>query len=148
MMESIISALERAPDESVQVIDYTAALVSAPLSSTPPTATATRSLPRKLDYAARDEKNRTLGRQGEQWVLEYERRRLISAERSDLANSVEWVSDVYGDGAGYDIRSKDLNGADLFIEVKTTNGGELTPFLLSANELKCSRDFGTQFHLH
>ena len=60
---------------------------------------------RKFDVAARDERNRALGRAGEERVLAHERAALKSAGRDDLAHKVRWVSEEDGDGAGYDIAS-------------------------------------------
>ena len=57
----------------------------------------------KFDVAARDERNRALGRAGEERVLAHERAALKSAGRDDLARKVRWVSEEDGDGAGYDI---------------------------------------------
>lgn len=90
---------------------------------------------RRFDVAERDARNRALGRAGEERVLAHERANLISVGRSDLAQQIRWVSEVDGDGAGYDIRSFDTNGSDRFIEVKTTNGWERTPFHITRNEL-------------
>ena len=90
---------------------------------------------RKFDVAGRDERNRTLGRAGEQLVVEHERTTLSSAKRDDLARQVRWVSDEDGDGVGYDIASFEPNGRSRLIEVKTTNGWERTPFLITRNEL-------------
>jgi hypothetical protein len=91
---------------------------------------------RKYDVAERDALNRALGRAGEERVLAHERANLLAAGRTDLAESVRWVSDVDGDGAGYDIRSFDTDGSDRLIEVKTTNGWERTPFHITRNELE------------
>lgn len=93
-----------------------------------------RHLVRKFDPAARDARNRTLGKKGEELFLHHERQRLVLAGRNDLADDVCWVSDVEGDGAGYDIRSFETNGSERLIEVKTTNGHAKTPFFLSENE--------------
>ena len=90
---------------------------------------------RKFDVAGRDERNRTLGRAGEEHVLAYERTSLIAAGRGDLAHRVRWVSQEDGDGAGYDIQSYERDGRLRLIEVKTTNGWERTPFMISSNEL-------------
>ena len=90
---------------------------------------------RKYDIAARDARNRALGRAGEERVLAGERATLVSAGRTDLAERVRWVSDIDGDGAGYDIRSFDPDGSNRLIEVKTTNGWERTPFHITRNEL-------------
>ena len=90
---------------------------------------------RKFDVAGRDERNRVLGRAGEELVLERERTTLADAGRRDLARQVRWVSDEDGDGAGYDIASFAPDGSTRLIEVKTTNGWERTPFYISRNEL-------------
>jgi hypothetical protein len=89
---------------------------------------------RKFDPVERDSRNRALGRAGESFVLEVERRQLAKLQRSDLSERVRWISDEDGDGAGYDILSFDASGRERLIEVKTTNGGASTPFFLSRNE--------------
>lgn len=90
---------------------------------------------RKFDVAGRDERNRVLGRAGEERVLAHERSVLRSAGRDDLARTVRWVSEEDGDGAGYDIASFEQDGRPRLIEVKTTNGWERTPFHITRNEL-------------
>jgi hypothetical protein len=90
---------------------------------------------RKYNVAERDARNRALGRAGEERVLAHERASLLTAGRTDLAERIRWVSHVDGDGAGYDIRSFDIDGSDRLIEVKTTNGWERTPFHITRNEL-------------
>lgn len=91
-------------------------------------------LVRRFDPAARDAKNRRLGRQGEEYVLRSERARLFQEGRSDLAKRVRWVSEEDGDGAGFDILSFSSKGAERLLEVKTTPGHQTTPFYVSANE--------------
>lgn len=93
---------------------------------------------RKFDVARRDERNRKLGRAGEECVLSHERATLGSAGRDDLARQIRWVSEEDGDGAGYDIASFEPDGRSRLIEVKTTNGWERTPFHISRNELAVS----------
>ncbi len=89
----------------------------------------------KYDTAERDERNRRLGRAGEELVLHHERYGLRSNGHDDLADKVRWVSDVDGDGAGYDILSFESDGRERLLEVKTTNGWERTPFHITPNEL-------------
>lgn len=108
---------------------------------------ALRRLVRKFDPAKRDAANRKLGRQGEELVLEHERSRLVAGGRKDLERKLEWTSEVQGDGAGYDIRSFELNGSERLIEVKTTNGSALTPFFLSENERAFSEERPDAFRL-
>ena len=93
------------------------------------------SIARKFDVAGRDERNRTLGRAGEELVVTHEKATLSGVGRSDLAKRVRWVSEEDGDGAGYDVASFSTEGQDRLIEVKTTNGWERTPFFISRNEL-------------
>ena len=107
------------------------------LSNQPPPQELERMLhiARKFDVAGRDERNRALGRAGEERVLAHERATLNGAGRGDLAHKVRWVSEEDGDGAGYDIASFVPDGQARLIEVKTTNGWERTPFHITCNEL-------------
>ena len=95
---------------------------------------------RKSDVAGRDERNRVLGRAGEERVLAYEQSVLRSAGRNDLARKVRWVSEEDGDGAGYDIASFERDGRSRLIEVKTTNGWDRTPFHITRNELAVAEE--------
>jgi hypothetical protein len=104
-------------------------------------------LVRKYDPAERDARNRALGKQGEERVLLAERHRLLSIDREDLARKIRWVAQEDGDGAGYDIRSFEANGAERLIEVKTTVGSARTPFYLSRNELAFSEERPEAFKL-
>jgi hypothetical protein len=94
-----------------------------------------RRLIRKYDPVERDHRNRTLGKAGESFVVELERRRLHELDRPDLARHVRWIADEEGDGAGYDVLSFHPHGEQRLIEVKTTNGSARTPFFISRNEL-------------
>lgn len=95
---------------------------------------------RKFDVAGRDERNRALGRAGEECVLAHERANLRLAGRDDLSAKVRWVSEEDGDGTGYDIASFMPDGRPRLIEVKTTNGWERTPFHISRNELAVANE--------
>lgn len=93
-----------------------------------------RRLVRKFDPAERDHRNRSLGKAGEQFVIDVERRQLTAAGRNELARKVRWIAAEDGDGAGYDVLSFDLAGRERLLEVKTTNGSARTPFFLTRNE--------------
>lgn len=86
---------------------------------------------RKFDVAARDERNRALGKAGEERVLKHERDTLTAAGREDLAQQIRWVSEEDGDGAGYDIASFDADGRQRLIEVKNHKrvGTHAVPYL-------------------
>jgi hypothetical protein len=105
-------------------------------------------LPKKLDYAAREECNRKLGHGGESWAVGFEMARLSDEGRPDLASKIDWISDRLGDGTGYDILSFEASEVARFIEVKTTNGGSLTPFIVTRNELEFSEETEDAFCLY
>lgn len=104
---------------------------------------------RKLDFAKVDAQNRHLGRLGEEWALEFERRRLREVEgRSDLAGQIVWTSVEEGDGAGFDIRSFNADGSPRFIEVKATGLGKYLPFYVTPNEVLTSERWPSAYHLY
>lgn len=88
----------------------------------------------KFDPVERDHLNRSLGKAGEEFVIDVERRRLAEADRGDLARRIRRIAAEEGDGAGYDVLSFDLAGRERLLEVKTTNGSARTPFFMSRNE--------------
>ena len=103
---------------------------------------------RKFDPALRDQMNRALGIAGEQHIFEFEQRQLFDAGRHDLAKRVRWVSQADGDGLGYDIRSYGEDGSERWIEVKTTRGGNATPFYLTRNENEVAKERPDAFRLY
>lgn len=130
------------PPKTFQTEDFseTATLRIGPaptLSNKPPPIQLERLLDvaRRFDVAGKDERNRALGRAGEERIVLHERATLQAEGRGDLARKVRWVSEEDGDGAGYDIASFTPDGRSRLIEVKTTNGWERTPFFISRNEL-------------
>jgi hypothetical protein len=127
--------LEQAPAEP-PVVAPEEVFVPVPVlaAESAPLPEGLRRLVRKFDPVERDHRNRLLGKAGEEFVLEVERRRLGAAERGDLARRVRWVAAEDGDGAGYDVLSFDFNGQQRLLEVKTTNGAARTPFFLTRNE--------------
>jgi hypothetical protein len=133
--------------EAVPILPVTASSLTKVFVA-PPTLTAfneriperLRRLVRKFDPVERDHRNRSLGRAGEAFVVDLERRQLTEADRSDLARRVRWITAEDGDGAGYDVLSFDQAGHSRLIEVKTTNGSARTPFFVTRNE----RDLSTE----
>jgi hypothetical protein len=99
-----------------------------------------RRLIRKFDPVERDHRNRSLGKAGEEFVVDIERRQLTDAGRADLARKIRWIAAEDGDGAGYDVLSFHPAGRERLLEVKTTNGSARTPFYLTRNE----RDLATE----
>lgn len=126
----------------VQGLTLIPAPVGQPLGE--PTRTfQARKFRRKSDAEARD-----LGLAGELLVVLYERRRLCAAGKAELAERIEHVSVDAGDGAGYDIRSFNIDGTDRLIEVKTTTGLAGSPFYISANEVAFSAHAGSAFVIY
>lgn len=103
--------------------------------------------PVKINYLEREQRNHTLGTLGEELVLKYEKWNLIQTGKEKLAEQVRWIANEEGDGAGFDILSKNLNGTDKYIEVKTTKLGKETPFFFSRNELDFSIEKSENYHL-
>ncbi len=103
---------------------------------------------RQINYLEREARNRSLGRAGEAFVLNFERARLIKAGKESLADRIEHTSAQRGDGAGYDILSFEANGKERLVEVKTTKYGKDTPFYLSRNEVRVSQSHAEQYHIY
>ena len=100
------------------------------------------------DYLAREARNQSLGRAGEEFVLQFERWRLIGSGKHQLADRVEHTSKVRGDGAGYDVLSYDDDGSERFIEVKTTAYPKETPFFITHGELAFANAHEDEFRLY
>jgi hypothetical protein len=104
--------------------------------------------PVKKNFLEIEQRNASVGKSGEQLVMDYEIWRLNMAGKPKLANSVEWVSKDQGDGAGFDILSRNLNGSDIYIEVKTTTLGKDTPIFFSKRENDFAEAKSNDFHLY
>lgn len=102
----------------------------------------------KRDYIDREARNRSLGKAGEEFVVQFEQRRLHEAGQKKLADKVEHAAATRGDGLGFDVESFEVNGAPRFIEVKTTAWGKETPFFITRNELAFSKEHKDAFHLY
>ena len=101
----------------------------------------------KRNYLELEQRNQSIGLAGEKLVLNYEVWRLKNSQSPELAKKVEWISQQ-DDSAGFDIYSKNEDGADRFIEVKSTTLGKETPIYFSNNENEFSKLRSEQFHLY
>lgn len=104
--------------------------------------------PPRLNYLELEASNAKQGQDGEAWVMAFEQARLRQAGKDALAEKIEWVSRDAGDHFGFDIRSFETNGSDRLVEVKTTKRGKESPFFVTRNELRVSREHGKAFHLY
>jgi len=140
--------LEQLPIVQPTVPDLHVVFVAAPSVTPRPTRPALERLVRKFDPVERDFRNRQLGKAGEEFVVELERRRLAQEKRDDLARKVRWVAAEDGDGAGFDVLSFDAEARERLIEVKTTNGAAQTPFFLTRNEIAVATERPEHWHLY
>src|SRR3989344_3021618 len=97
---------------------------------------------KKVDYGARDTRNRLVGLHAEKIVCKYEYNRLVKIGRNDLAQEIVHES-LSNDSLGYDITSYDVVADNKekvlvkHIEVKAINGLPSTfSFFISKNELE------------
>lgn len=82
-----------------------------------------------------------IGKKGEHWVFEYEKRKLIKFDRPDLADRVIWHRNHAIDRTpGWDITSYDANGQQILIEVKSTTGETLNEVILTVKEWQKATD--------
>lgn len=139
------------PSKTPTIEDILSILVEPPTIAPPDRATGERPplrLPIAINYLEREARNSSLGRAGEEFVMDYERARLIRSGNSKLADRIEHISRSRGDAEGFDILSFEENGKDRLIEVKTTKYGQETPFFLSRNELTVSEVQKDHYHLY
>lgn len=101
-----------------------------------------------VNYLEREARNQALGDAGEQFVVNFERARLLQAGRDNLADQIERVSVTQGPAAGFDILSFEESGSDRYIEAKTTKYGKETPFFVTRNELQFSDHERDRYHLY
>jgi len=140
--------LEQLPIVQPAVTDLLDVFVRAPVVGPRPVRPALERLVRKFDPVERDFRNRQLGKAGEEFVVDLERKRLVHENRDDLARKVRWVAAEDGDGAGFDVLSFDAQAKERLIEVKTTNGAAQTPFFLTRNEIAVATERPEHWHLY
>ncbi len=81
-------------------------------------------------------------------IMEFEKKRLYDAKKPSLAKKILHVSKDWGDGAGYDIRSYDVDGAEVYIEVKTTLKDINAGFIITYNELRVAQKNRTKYWIY
>ncbi|MDP2162205.1 MAG: DUF3883 domain-containing protein [Flavobacterium sp.] len=94
-----------------------------------------------------EEQNRNLakiGQLGEELVIEYEKKILKANGKDAFANEVIKVKD----GEGYDIFSRNFDGSEKKIEVKTTTANYNKEFQISLTELKFSELNSNSYYLY
>lgn len=107
----------------------------------------------KRNYLKEARENSKLGYVGEIFVYRLEKERILrDPQLAEFVEKVQHVSKEVGDGLGYDIISlrKSERGEvyPIYIEVKTTSGGEKTPFYLSPKELSVSEEYKDNYYIY
>lgn len=138
---------ENEASDQAQKIDFETILDEEPESSIVEEREPTYR-PIKINYLEKEQNNRNLGEKGEKLVIDYERWRLIKAGKEALADKIEWISKEKGDGTGYDILSKNINGTDRYVEVKTTKLSKEVPIYLTRTELAFANKNAENFYLY
>lgn len=101
----------------------------------------------KRNYLEQEAHNQSLGRAGEELVMEFEHQRLWRAGHKELAERIEHVA-AKSDGHGFDILSFETDGRERLVEVKTTRFGQMTPFFASKNEVEVSDERSGEYHVY
>lgn len=100
------------------------------------------------NYYKQEIRNRKLGLLGEEFIINYEKKRLTNLGLSSLSNKIEHVAKTVGDSAGFDILSFNKEGKEKFIEVKTTQMGKDAPFYFTRNEFGFSKSNSDKYNLY
>ena len=100
------------------------------------------------NYWVKSDRAKEIGLAGEEAIIELEKKKLYDAKQPSLAKRIRHVSKDWGDGAGYDILSYGIDGAEIYIEVKTTLRDKNTGFIITDNELKFARENRTKYWIY
>jgi len=150
----LLDVAEADADQPIVVpeVEDILSVLTGPPAVAPKEHAATEPMSRRpafaVNYLEREARNRSLGLAGEEFVLNYERARLIHSGQERLAGKIEHVSRVRGDAEGFDILSFGHGGEERLIEVKTTKYGQETPFFVSRNEVAVSEARSNRYHLY
>lgn len=96
-----------------------------------------------FDYDKLNKTKRITGKAGEVLVYNYEIEKLAGTPYKP-----EYVAETQGDGLGYDIKSFDKDGTEIYIEVKTTTSNKIDGFYLSENERSIAEEKKEQYKVY
>lgn len=100
------------------------------------------------NHIQNNKENKRIGDLGELFVIQFEKEKLIQANKPKLAKKVAYHAKDLGDGLGYDVLSFDEEGNKMFIEVKATKSNKNTPFFITRNELERSKQEQDNFFIY
>lgn len=121
---------------------------SAPeIKKSKPTNKISRKIPKTTLPNSDKQKDQDVGDAGEALVFKFEQK-FVKEEIDE--NLLEWVKhkskeEIY---SPYDIQSLTKQREEKFIEVKTTTGGKNTPFDISVNEVKFSKENARKYSIY
>ncbi len=147
----VAKLIEQPAVKPTDIGDILSILVHAPTSEKKKEAlyekpSAPRVMP-KRNYLEQEAHNQSLGRAGEELVLEFEHRRLWQAGQKILAERIDHVA-AKADGHGFDILSFETDGRERLVEVKTTRFGALNPFFATNNEVAVSEKRSGEYYVY
>lgn len=106
-------------------------------------------LPKEIDYLKLHEYQMHIGKLGEAYVYDFERKRLLDIG-SEYYDDVDNIPSK-DHNCGYDILSYDEDGTEIFIEVKTEAFDKGNDFFMTANELKKAKELiskGKKYYIY
>lgn len=151
LTQDFIYAVARHLDQAIEIPEQ----LEVETTETKILSTDLTSLPDQLSFSGRTVnfiqngiENKRLGDLGELWVMKYEIEKLKNANKHNLINQIKHTSKDEGDGTGFDIQSFDREANKIFIEVKTTKGGQNSTFFVTRNELERSKIEKDNYYLY
>ena len=88
------------------------------------------------------------GIQGENYVYKYEVNKLKKHGRDDLAKKVVKQCEDKTCFPGYDIKSFDIDGNEIYIEVKSSKSMSKKNFYISSNEIKAAKKYKKNYFIY
>ena len=89
-----------------------------------------------------------VGLAGEEYVYDYLFHNLMKEGKENLANKIVKQYEDLNEYPGYDIKSFDSRGNEIYIEVKSTKGKKNESFNISKNELDSAKKHRTKYYIY
>ena len=124
--------------ESPSVIDLTEVLDFLPVAKSKRGSNLSNGQTFNRRYSKASQK---IGKLGEEFIYNYERKILLEGNRPDLADQVIWHTNFPENRTpGWDITSYDLQGIKKLIEVKSSTGTKISSVVLTSQEWKKAQE--------
>ncbi|NCT55020.1 DUF3883 domain-containing protein, partial [Candidatus Falkowbacteria bacterium] len=96
-------------------------------------------------FLDKQKKNDEIGKKGEKFVLDEERKRLKKLNINSHGKEPKNMSNT---NAGYDILSYNKDGSDRYIEVKSSTSKKLTSFFITEHELEIAKNYRENYYIY